>query len=823
MKQLVLEALFPKKRKLDEKDDEETGQSTGQKLTAGGSSSSVDTTKISNSEDSSSSSSFTKPNSQGTTLSMGTTTQPNSEESRFPNDIGNYIDRPLTEQQKYDILCNVWRPSENYSFPINENKRKFHYGWLKIFPWLTYSEKFDGAFCLNCVLFGSESTIMHNTSKLQRLFKLPLKNWNVATARFRDHSEKSELHKTATTRTSLFRSYMEKKSTPIEAMLDKVRKQQIEENRKQLRPIVHAIFLCGRQDIALRGHRDDAKYYLSDDVNPGNFIEILKYGVICADQSLEEYFKSTPKNVTYKSKTTQNDICGQLITNKITDEIREAKFFSVLADEAADCANVEQLSLVVRFVDSKHQIREEFLGFVPCKNGLSGEAIANTIQDFLRDRGLSIDDCRGQGYDGAGNMAGRLSGAAARIQAVQDKAIYVHCNSHILNLCVASCCKELLVSNMMEHVRVVSEFFNFSPKRFELLVKTIEEMLPNANHKRLINVCKTRWVARIDGLDVFIEVFTAIVRCFEIIKANIDDTWNPDSVKKAFYLFHATVSFSFIAPLVFVSRCLEVTRPLTVQLQDSALDAGSAREKVSRLYVQLEKVRNEVDVRHTRWFEEAESLAGSVGTLPEKPRTVERQRHRPNTPADSPSEYYRRVVTIPFLDHLKSQIQTRFSQNNLNVMDAVYGLPQNVLMYPDWQTKFSKFLDMYKHDLPQPCFLDTELEMWSQRCQMEKGPLPSKLTDVLPFVDKISFPNIYTAFQIFATIPVTSCTCERSISVLRRLKTYLRSTMTETRLKGLALLNVHREIHLDTEEVIDEFAIRNPRRMMLKLFSDDSS
>ncbi len=105
MKQLVLEALFPKKRKLDEKDDEETGQSTGQKLTAGGSSSSVDTTKISNSEDSSSPSSFTKPNSQGTTLSMGTTTQPNSEESRFPNDIGNYIDRPLTEQQKYDTFA----------------------------------------------------------------------------------------------------------------------------------------------------------------------------------------------------------------------------------------------------------------------------------------------------------------------------------------------------------------------------------------------------------------------------------------------------------------------------------------------------------------------------------------------------------------------------------------------------------------------------------------------------------------------------------------------------------------------------------------------
>lgn len=265
---------------------------------------------------------------------------------------------------------------------------------------------------------------------------------------------------------------------------------------------------------------------------------------------------------------------------------------------------------------------------------------------------------------------------------------------------------------MMEHVRVVSEFFNFSPKRFELLVKTIQEMLPTANHKRLITVCKTRWVASIDGLDAFIEVFTAIVRCFEIIKANVDGTWNPESVKKAFYLFHATVSFSFIAPLVFVSRCLEVTRPLTVQLKDSALDAGSAREKVSRLYVQLEKVRNEVVVRHGRWFEEAQSLAESVGTLPEKPRTIERQIHRPYTPADSPSEYYRRVVTIPFLDHLKSQVQTRFSENNLDVMDAVYGLPQNVVVYRDWQTRFSKFLEIYKNDLPQPRFLNTELEMW---------------------------------------------------------------------------------------------------------------
>ena len=195
---------------------------------------------------------------------------------------------------------------------------------------------------------------MHNISKLQRLLKLPLNNGNVATARFRDHSEKSELEQ---------------------------------------------FFFV--EDKILHYEASEMTHYLSDDVKPGNFIEVLKYGITGAGRSLEEYFKSTPRNVTYKSKTTQNaiiDICGELITNKLTDETREAKFFSVLADEDADCANVEHLSLVVRFVDREHQIGEEFLSFAPYKNGLSGEAIANTIQDFLR--GLPIDDCRGQGYDG---------------------------------------------------------------------------------------------------------------------------------------------------------------------------------------------------------------------------------------------------------------------------------------------------------------------------------------------------------------------------------------------------------------------------------------
>lgn len=332
---------------------------------------------------------------------------------------------------------------------------------------------------------------------MQKLYKAPLTSWSVAPQRFRAHAEKSLLHRTATVRLSHFKLLMEQKSTSIDVQLDSLRTKQIQENREKLRPIVDAVILCGRQNLAFRGHRDDSKHLETNDVNPGNFLEILKYGARCANISFEDFLHSNPRNATYRSKTTQNqliDICGELVTREIVAEVKEAKFFSVFADEATDCANIEQMSLVVRFVDKTFSIREEFLEFVPCKLGLSGEAVAQTILNTLHELDLPIDDCRGQGYDGAGNMAGQLSGAAARITARQEKAIYVHCNSHILNLCVATCCKERLIRNMMDHVRVASEFFLFSPKRFALLQK------PSMKCSQRVTTVISSMSVRLDGL-----------------------------------------------------------------------------------------------------------------------------------------------------------------------------------------------------------------------------------------------------------------------------------------------------------------------------------
>ena len=248
----------------------------------------------------------------------------------------------------------------------------------------------------------------------------------------------------------------------------------------------------------------------------------------------------------------------------------------MLADEAADISKTEQLPLVIGFVDSGAEIRETFLGFIPCDEGLTGAAIAKKVTEGIENFSLDMNCCRGQGYDGAGNMAGKCIGAAARIQSMFPKAPYVHCGSQALNLCVASACSIQVVRNMMGQVRVVSDFFNNSPKRFGFLEMQIKEILPNAKHSHLIDVCLTRWVTRLDGLDVFAEVFVPLTQCLEAMKLNQDGVWNAETVRGASGLFHLVTSFQFIVCLIVVSRCLEVTRPLTKQLQFSTFDVVAA-------------------------------------------------------------------------------------------------------------------------------------------------------------------------------------------------------------------------------------------------------
>ena len=52
----------------------------------------------------------------------------------------------------------------------------------------------------------------------------------------------------------------------------------------------------------------------------------------------------------------------------------------------------------------------------------------------LSDVNLSLNELRGQGYDGASTMAGERSGVQKKIRDKQKKALYTHCAGHSLIL-----------------------------------------------------------------------------------------------------------------------------------------------------------------------------------------------------------------------------------------------------------------------------------------------------------------------------------------------------------------------------------------------------
>ena len=91
---------------------------------------------------------------------------------------------------------------------------------------------------------------------------------------------------------------------------------------------------------------------------------------------------------------------------------------------------------------------------------IASDTVVSVIKDAFIRLQLSLQNCRGQCYDGAINMLGKRSGVAKQIQDIQKKAHPTHCHAHSLGLSVkdaTSHCKILsdTVNNTNEIVKLV--------------------------------------------------------------------------------------------------------------------------------------------------------------------------------------------------------------------------------------------------------------------------------------------------------------------------------------------------------------------------------
>ncbi len=110
-------------------------------------------------------------------------------------------------------------------------------------------------------------------------------------------------------------------------------------------------------------------------------------------------------------------------------------------------------------------------------------------------------------------MAGRAKGAASCITAKYHKAIYTHCASHRLNLCIVKWCSISEVNNVMQVADKIARFFSNSPKRQPTLKIWIQDILQGEKSKNFKEMCQTRWVEHHEAFELFSDLFMPIVSC----------------------------------------------------------------------------------------------------------------------------------------------------------------------------------------------------------------------------------------------------------------------------------------------------------------------
>lgn len=233
---------------------------------------------------------------------------------------------------------------------------------------------------------------------------------------------------------------------------------------------------------------------------------------------------------TFTSPQVQNEILELMAKKVLSDvaaEISEAEYFSVIVDESTDASRQEQVSLCARFVDRNCEPQELFLGFY-ATDETSAQTLATIIIDSLQRLNLSLDKLRGQCYDGASNMAGRVGGVQALLKHKQPMAGFVHCAAHRLNLATLTAVTPKLKSALGEASGVI-EFIRSSPKRLALFDKEQDE-----GSAGLRSFCRTRWTCNERSLQSLVTNWTSVLATLAVIEQDPATPTEPTAKARGF-------------------------------------------------------------------------------------------------------------------------------------------------------------------------------------------------------------------------------------------------------------------------------------------------
>ena len=120
-------------------------------------------------------------------------------------------------------------------------------------------------------------------------------------------------------------------------------------------------------------------------------------------------------------------------------------------------------------------------------------------------------------------------------------------------------------------------------------------------------------------------------------------------------LLYSICNFDFVVSIVIVQMCLAFKK----SLQERSLDIGRALKSVTLGQSSLDCRANVGQFNH-QCFERSVEICELLDIEVKKPRICGRHIMRDNVEADCPEDYFRKSITVPFLDYALNEMKTSF-------------------------------------------------------------------------------------------------------------------------------------------------------------------
>lgn len=680
--------------------------------------------------------------------------------------------------------------------------------------WLCYSNVLNKPYCHFCWLLAdrqskSYSSAWVNGVSIRSNF----------TQTILDH-EKSQQHINATLS---YNNWLQ--GNTIDTLLQSEINSKITFWRDVLHRIINVIITLASCNLPLRGHDSDS----------GNFMAILRL-LSNYDATLKELLLKPKGKINYLSPTIQNEIInllGTAVRNNIISEIKKAPFLTIILDTTQDLSKIDQLSIVFRYISitenddnvpKELKICESFLGFTAVSD-CRAEGLKTEILNTIKEYGIDLTKCRGQGYDGANVMSGVYGGLQALIKEHAPNADYVHCAAHTLNL---------VLNDAAKHVREVSTFFDNLEKIYTFFGNSIQRwamLSDDSSEKYLITlkkVCPTRWSSRNDALLAVKKNYLLIMKT--LYQLNLISKKKKDEREECKNIINILESYDFLVLVTFFSSLFEIINPVSKALQHENNDLQKTTILLSNLLNRLCELRNQNSFNSL--LNESKDLAKEwrVTTVFKNKRRKITKRFFDELSQDErisdPESYFKVNVYYCCLDILISQTKKRFqSLCDLSSMFEILQ-PKKLLSSSNEEilnasgklsAKYCKDISVNLYD--QLKALKTCLKSEIQKIHSIKDFIELLLIKFNSLAS--SFPEVITACFLFLTLPVTTATAERSFSKLKLIKNYLRTSMGQERLSDLSLLSIEAETleklksSSAINDLINQFAEKKARRVYI--------